>query len=263
MNRTSGLYILGLVAAALAAAYPSLTWISLVAFLVIMPLGAIWIWRGQGRPIGELGFSLSRGWLRYFAIGLPLGLGIPLLFLLIQQLGGWLIFSPRGEPPSSLIALLPQLLIRMILVVAIEEFVFRGFFPNALSQRVSAWVTIVMSSLLWGASHLGSMVNEGLSIIEIAIAMASFLAWGITLSLCYLIAKRSLWLPYGLHLGVNLGFSLLGWVIITEPNAPQWWIGHPSWSPESGLIGLLVWVIIALVALRLASPTAESITVED
>jgi membrane protease YdiL (CAAX protease family) len=254
MNKALGLYIAGIIAAALAAAFPSLTWISLMAFLILLPLGAIWIWRVQGRPVGELGFSLSRGWLRYFAIGLLLGLGIPSVFLLIQQVGGWIAFSSRGEPISSLITSLPQVLIRLIFVVAIEEVVFRGFFPNALSQKVGTWTAIVLSSLLWGASHLGSMVNEGLALGEIAIAMATFLAWGITLGLCFLIAKKSLWLPYGIHLGVNLGFSLLGWYFITESMAPQWWVGHPSWSPESGLIGILVWVIIALGTYWVARP---------
>lgn len=262
MDKALGYYIFGIIAAAFAAAFPSLRWISLLAFLIVIPLGAIWIWRRLGRPISELGFSISRSWLRYLFIGLIVGLGIPLLFLLIQQLGGWVTVSPRGEPASSLNAFLSQVLIRMILLVAIEEFVFRGFFPKALTQRLGMWAAIVMSSLLWGASHLGSMVHEALAFGEITVAMATFLAWGITLSMCYLIAKRSLWLPYGLHLGVNLSFSLIGWYFVTQPNAAQWWIGHPSWSPESGLIGLLVWSMMALGAYWVARPIPGSVPAE-
>jgi hypothetical protein len=40
---------------------------------------------------------------------------------------------------------------------------------------------------------------------------------------------------------------VIGLFFITEPNAPQWWIGHPAWSPESGLIGVIVWLILALI----------------
>jgi len=252
MNKTHALYLFGILAAALAVAFPSITWISLVAFLVILPLGAIWIGKSDGRPIGGLGFGLSSGWLRYLALGLLFGLGIPLLFLSIQQLGGWITLAPRGEPILNLITYLPPLFIRMVLIVVIEEFVFRGFFPNALSQNAGIWTAMVMSSLLWGASHLGSMVYEGLAPGSMVIGMASFLAWGITLSLCYLIAEKSLWFPCGLHLGVNLSFSLAGWFFITETSAPQWWIGHPAWSPESGLIGPIIWLIIGFTAYRLA-----------
>jgi membrane protease YdiL (CAAX protease family) len=139
----------------------------------------------------------------------------------------------------------------MVLVVAIEELVFRGFFPGALSKKIGVWPAIVLSSLLWGVSHLGSMAYEGLTFGFMIIGIASFLVWGITLSLCFLIAEESLWFPYGLHLGVNLGFSMAGWFFLIQPTAPPWLIGHPAWSPESGLIGPVVWLIVALIAYRL------------
>jgi membrane protease YdiL (CAAX protease family) len=136
----------------------------------------------------------------------------------------------------------------MILVVAIEEFVFRGFFLNALSRKRGFWLAGGLSSLLWGISHLASMVREGLPPGLMSLGVASFLLWGITLCLSYLRAQNSLWLPYGLHLGVNLGFSLAGWFYATQPSAPQWWIGHPAWSPESGLVGVILWLILALAS---------------
>ena len=108
-----------------------------------------------------------------------------------------------------------------------------------------------LSSALWGASHLTSMVNEGLEIGLMLIAMATFMPWGFTLYLCILRASGSLWLPYGLYLGVNLSFSLLGLFFIKQPTAPEWWIGNPAWSSESGLIGVVVWLILALIVYRL------------
>lgn len=250
MNRTFGLYILGFLAVALAIAFPSLPWLSPVTFLLVIPLGAIWIWKSQGRSLWDLGYRFSGGWFRYLAIGLLFGLAIPILFHAIQVLGGWITLAPRGEPIQDLASYLPTLFFRMVFIVAIEEFVFRGFFLNALIQRLGFQVAAVLSSLLWGASHLTSMVNEGLTLGLILIGMVSFSIWGITLCLCYLEATRSLWLPYGLHLGINLSFSLVGWFFITQPNAPKWWIGHPAWSPESGLIGVIVWLILAWVVYR-------------
>jgi membrane protease YdiL (CAAX protease family) len=246
-NKAIILYIFDVLAVVLSIAFASLMLLQLVSFLVIIPLGAIWIWKSEGRSVWDLGYRFSSGWLGFLAIGLVIGLGIPILFELIQVLGGWTTVTPLGEPLQDLVTYLPMVLIRMIIVVAIEELVFRGFFPNALSQRTGVWIAIVLSSLLWGASHLGSMVNEGLTPGLMIIGIASFLGWGITLSLCYLIAEKSLWLPYGLHLGVNLSSSLVGWFFIAQPNAPQWWIGHPAWAPESGLIGTIVWLILASI----------------
>jgi membrane protease YdiL (CAAX protease family) len=81
----------------------------------------------------------------------------------------------------------------------------------------------------------------------ITVGMLTFLLWGITLTFCYLRAGKSLWLPYGLHLGINLCSSTVGIPFIIQPIAPQWWIGHPDWSPESGAIGVIVWLLFALV----------------
>ncbi len=247
MNRVFVLYILGLFAVALAIAFPSLAWLSPVTFMLIFPLGAIWLWKSEGRSLGDLGYRFCSGWLRYLAIGLFFGLAIPVLFQVIQILGGWITLIPRGEPIKDLMFYLTQLFLRMVFIVAIEEFVFRGFFLHALRPRAGVQLAAMLSSLLWGAGHLTSMVNEGLTPGLIIIGMTTFLVWGITLCLSYLKAEQSLWLPYGLHLGINLSFSLVGWFFITQPNAPQWWIGHPAWSPESGLIGIVVWLILALV----------------
>lgn len=253
MSRTFGLYILGFIAAAVAVAFPSFSWLSPVTFLLVIPLGAIWIWKSQGRSLWDLGYRFSSSWFRFLAIGLLLGLGIPIIFQVIQVMGGWITLTPREGSIHGLVSYLPALLLRMVFIVAIEEFVFRGFLLNALEPRTSFQIAAILSSVLWGVSHLTSMVNEGLELGLILIGMASFTAWGITLCLCYLATIKSLWLPYGIHLGVNLGFSLVGWFFITHPSAPKWWIGHPAWSPESGLIGVIVWLILAIVAYRLTA----------
>lgn len=247
MNGSLVLYILGLFAVALAIAFPSLAWLSPLTFVLIFPLGAIWLWKSEGRSLGDLGYRFCGGWIRYLAIGLFFGLAIPVLFYVIQVLGGWITLAPRGGPIKDFMLYLPRLFLQMIFVVAIEEFVFRGFFFQSLRQRAGVRSAAVLSSLLWGTGHLTSMVSEGLTPGLIIIGMTTFLLWGITLCLSYLRAGQSLWLPYGLHLGINLSFSLVGWFFITQPNAPQWWIGHPTWSPESGLIGIVTWLILALV----------------
>jgi membrane protease YdiL (CAAX protease family) len=249
MNRTLALYLLGFFTVALAIAIPFLSWLSPLTFIVIFPLGVLWIWKSEGRSLWDLGYRFSSGWFSYLAIGLLFGLAIPVLFQIVQVLGGWITLTPRGEPVTDWISSFPLVLLKMICIVAIEEFVSRGFFLQALSRKVGIRWAAVMSSLLWGIGHLASMVAAGLAPGLIIIGMTTFLLWGITLSLSYVKANKSLWLPYGLHLGINLSFSfsVIGLFFITEPNAPQWWIGHPAWSPESGLIGVIVWLILALI----------------
>lgn len=247
MNRTFVLYIFGLLAVGLALAIPSLALLSPFSFALIIPLGIIWLWKSEGRPWMKLGYSFCTHWLRYLTLGFFFGFAIPALFQVIQVLGGWIRLSPRGLPVANLILFLPEVTLKMVIIVAIEEFVFRGFFLQALSQRTGVRLAAVLSSLLWAVSHLTSMVSAGLSLGLIMVGMTTFLLWGIALSLGFLKAEKSLWLPYGLHLGINLSFSLVGLLFITQPNAPQWWIGHPAWAPESGLIGIIVWLILAVV----------------
>jgi hypothetical protein len=94
--------------------------------------------------------------------------------------------------------------------------------------------------------HLVSMANAGLAPGLIAVGMATFTVWGIALSIGCLKTGGRLWLPFGIHYGVNICFSLIGWFFITSFNAPEWWTGNPAWAPESGLIGILVWAFLAL-----------------
>jgi membrane protease YdiL (CAAX protease family) len=247
LNRTFLLCFVCIFAVLLATVVPGLSWLSPLTCMIILPAAVFWIWKSEGRSLWELGFRFGQRWTSRLAIGLVSGLAIPIFFLAVQLLASWISLVNRVDPIKGIVSSLLLFLLRMILVVAIEELVFRGFFFQALNQKTGFWLAIVLSSLLWGLGHLTTMVNDGLSPVSIIIGMTSFLMWGITLALCYLRAGKSLWLPYGLHLGANISFSLIGLPFIVQPNAPQWWIGNPAWSPESGLIGVVVWLIFAVI----------------
>lgn len=246
MNKTFGLYLFGWVVVLVATLVPPFAWLSPMSFVLLMPLAALWIWRSERRPLRDLGYSLSTGWLRYLLLGLAGGFIVPIVFKAIPSLAGWVSLSPRDLPLADLLVYLLQVLLKMIPLVAIEELLTRGFFFQALQQRLDTRLAAVMSSLLWGAGHLVAMVNDGLTPAQIIIGLLTFLLWGIALCLCFLRSGNSLWLPYGLHLGVNLSFSVLGALFVTQPNAPEWWLGHSAWSPESGLLGVVGWMVIAV-----------------
>jgi hypothetical protein len=86
-------------------------------------------------------------------------------------------------------------------------------------------------------------VASGLSPLLIGIGIVTFVVWGVTLGIGFLRTGNTLWFPFGLHYGYNLGCSLLGGFTAVTYHAPRWLIGHPAWAPESGLLGLLVWSI--------------------
>ena len=245
MNKAFVLYAFGLFAVSLAIGLPSISWISPATYLFVFPVVAIWLWKSDGYSLWDLGFRFNQGWHNSLVKGLLFGLAIPISLEVAQILCGWTILSPRGDPIGDLPIYLLRILIQMAISVSIEEFVFRGYFFQAMEHKAGIVPTSLLTSLLWGLGHITAMIKEGLSLISILIGMTTFLMTGIALCISYLKAKKLLWLPFGIHYGLNISFSLIGWFFITKYNAPDWWIGNPAWSPESGLIGILVWTIIA------------------
>src|SRR6185436_7940059 len=88
---------------------------------------------------------------------------------------------------------------------------------------------------------------------------------GMMLSIAYL-RTRSLWLPYGLHLGWNVGLGfVLGYPLSgikidslwsTVASAPQWLIGS-EYGPEGGIIGTILFAAAA-IAIRMTRAVETS-----
>lgn len=84
----------------------------------------------------------------------------------------------------------------MASVAVTEELVFRGVLHRILEQRFGSVISIVVSSLLFGLTHL---VNEHATLwgtLSIAVEGGTMLAVAYTVT-------RSLWLPIGLHYAWN------------------------------------------------------------
>ncbi|MBN2083854.1 MAG: CPBP family intramembrane metalloprotease [Anaerolineales bacterium] len=240
------LYLFTLMAVGIAVAFPSLGWLSPLTYVLLLPLGAVWGWHRDGLAFADLGCRFSAGWIRRLAAGLVVGLAIPALFLIVQALGGWITLAQRAESQGNFASYLLLILVKMFFIVGIEELAFRGFFIQSLGRKIAIAPAIILASLLWAAGHMVSMASSGISAGQIAIGMVSIALWGIALGICFLKTGKSLWLPFGIHFGINIAFSVLGWFFITTPNAPEWWIGHPAFAPETGLIGVAGWGILAL-----------------
>ena len=137
----------------------------------------------------------------------------------------------------------------LIVSAANEELVFRGYPLQVLMTGIGKWPAVVFMSAVFGLLH---HLNPNATPLG---TLNTFLA-GILLCLAYL-QTRSLWLPYGIHLGWNvglgpiLGFPLSGVEmprIWTVQNNGAVWITGGEYGPEAGVVvtGIMIGACIAV-----------------
>jgi membrane protease YdiL (CAAX protease family) len=130
--------------------------------------------------------------LRRLAIGLAVGL---LLFSLVVGIAALLgVYGVTG--PGDARGLVAALVGSALFPAVSEELVFRGIMFRWLEEFGGSWVALLLTSALFGASHLH---NPGATWIA-AVGLA-FEA-GVMLGAAYMLT-RSLWLPMGIHAAWN------------------------------------------------------------
>lgn len=143
--------------------------------------------------------------------------------------------------------------IKVILIVIVEEIVFRGYYMQKLALSEKQWVPVFLSSLLWSCLHIPNMVNSGLSTIPTTLGVVSFTVIGIALGQAFRYSGMSLWLPVGIHLGYNNAFSRIGAFFSGSNSAPSLFVGTPPWTPESGIMGIILATVLLIVVLLFRS----------
>jgi membrane protease YdiL (CAAX protease family) len=156
------------------------------------------------------------------------------------------------------------LLLILIVSAANEELIFRGYPLQVLMVAVGPGPAIVMMSMLFGLGHHLNPNATWLGTANTCLA-------GILLCLAYA-RTRSLWFPYGIHIGWNLGlgpifgFPLSGMDIDsiwrTEADGADWLTGG-AYGPEGGLLvtGIMILAIAVVTFTRQVrvSPNISSI----
>ncbi len=214
-------------------------------------------------PAAVFGATLHDGWLRDTAKGLLLAGGMLVLFTLM----GALIVNLRIEAAGFGVGT-PLLIILVLSVAAAnEELIFRGYPLQVLMLAIGPWPAMLVLSGLFGLLHHLNPNATWLGTIN------TFLA-GVLLSLAYL-RTRSLWFPYGIHVGWNVAIGpLSGYPVSgidmrsffhTELDGAAWITGD-AYGPEGGALGTVV-MVVAIVAVgftkRLGvSPTLQSLLSE-
>jgi len=194
-------------------------------------------------PLQTFGTCLHEKWGR----DLILGLLISSIMLLSLNLLGTVVSSINIEltdHPDGFWVNLVLIIAILAISAANEELVFRGYPLQVLMAGIGAWPAIIFMSLLFGLLH---HLNPGATWLGTA---NTFLA-GILLSVAYM-RTRSLWFPYGIHIGWNLfigpisGYAVSGIQISsiwkTELFGADWLTGG-IYGPEGGLLGTTIMAI--------------------
>jgi CAAX protease family protein len=204
------------------------------------------------RPLKTFGIGVFPTSRRDLMWGLILAAGMLVVVMLGCKLLGSLSIQWTGSQVRGT-RLLATMLILLIAALN-EELVFRGFPLQILIDGVGKWPAMVILSVLFGALHISNPNSSPLGIINTILA-------GIMLSLAY-VRTRSLWLPYAIHVGWNLGLGfVLGFALSGLGIASLWTTGVSgsdtilggSYGPEGGLLGTLIFAGSALIVSRYGS----------
>jgi uncharacterized protein len=177
------------------------------------------------------------------------------LMLLIGMFGGWQDVSWGSF--GGFIATAGM----MASVAVIEELLFRGVLFRIMEERIGTVISLVASTLLFGATHL---VNANATLWG---ALSIALTGGAMLTAAYIVT-RSLWLPIGLHFAWNFTHAGIFGVVISGSDGPPQsllnvMLSGPSaltggtFGPEASLLALLVCLVPTVLLLRRAARTGQ------
>ncbi|MFI7615835.1 lysostaphin resistance A-like protein [Nonomuraea terrae] len=144
----------------------------------------------------------------------------------------------------------------MASVAVVEELLFRGVLFRIMEERTGTVIALVVSTLLFGATHLVNVNATLWGTLSIA------LTGGVMTTAAY-VATRSLWLPIGLHFAWNFTHAgVFGVVLSGSDVAPHGLLNvtlsGPSaltggtFGPEASLLALLVCLAPTVLLLRRA-----------
>ncbi|GGK95075.1 hypothetical protein Ppa06_62980 [Planomonospora parontospora subsp. parontospora] len=156
----------------------------------------------EGRSWTELGLAVSRRAAGRALLGTAAGAAaVCAANALCVALGAadWAPDASLASVPAWLTVTVPAAL----LVQAVpEELWFRGYLFRHLSESLPPWVTVAVTSVLFGALHIISQSGAG-SLQEKLLYVAQATAFGFVLVACRM-ATGELWLAVGFHAGYDM-----------------------------------------------------------
>ena len=175
--------------------------------------------------------------------GLGLGLAAAAAAIAVLAIGG-LASMGSGEPTRA-----PVFVLALVAGVAGEELLFRGYGFQQLARALTPLGAAVATALAFGVLHYSNPNATALAAVNTGLFGLLF---GVAL-----VRHRSLWLPFGMHLGWNLSLAILGAKVSgltmrlatleVVPAGPTLWSGGAYGPEASPLVTVIVLVMLAVV----------------
>ncbi|SNQ60170.1 conserved membrane hypothetical protein [Candidatus Methanoperedens nitroreducens] len=191
-------------------------------------------------------FSKSLKWGKSPLSGLLLGSALIGAVFLIEIIAGWIKVEGFDFNP----VLFFQFLVLQVLVSAGEELSFRGYILKNLIDEIGVKNGIILSSFMFSAIHIPSIVYYRLDVSREIIALAVVGMIGVLLAMLYL--AYGLMSTIGFHFAWNfLQYNVFA-LALTQPGLMDSrilktnFLTGGSYGPEAGIMGFVV-VFFALI----------------
>jgi membrane protease YdiL (CAAX protease family) len=204
-------------------------------------------------PFRAIGAAFTGGWLRHLMLGCVIGAATLSFAVLIAWIFGGLRFEfDSAAGTSAVLSSLGLSFAVFAVASAFEEALFRGYILQTFSRSGLAWLAILLTSVFFGAVHLGNP-NAG------PISTANTILAGLWFSVAYL-KTRDLWFVWGLHLmwnwmqGSFFGIEVSGLTEITtapllrEIDTGPIWLTGQTYGIEGGIVCSIA-IIVSIAAI--------------
>ncbi|CAI6079860.1 hypothetical protein PAECIP112173_02733 [Paenibacillus sp. JJ-100] len=201
------------------------------------------------KPIPEL--SRQHAWIEAVRGVITGAFFIAVSTLIIVLLGGYSFqWAAAADPGLILMRSMETALIAAIF----EELLFRGLMLQAIQTLGGRWIALAITSLTFGAFHLG---NPGATLWS---ALAITLEAGVLLGAAFL-WRRNLWFAMGLHFAWNALEAALGIPVSGLPSAGLFtvkangsaWLTGGDFGLEGSIVTVILGIVIAIPMLILAA----------
>jgi uncharacterized protein len=206
----------------------------------------------EHRSLADYGLPFTHAFGARFWQGFALCSGAIVLLFLMLRAEGVFFFGHMDLTGRAILIYAGLWFLACVMVALFEEFVFRGYMLHTLQRGIGFWPAAVLSSALFGLSHLANSNDPWYIILSAAtFGMLDCLA---------VLRTGTLWFAVGVHAADDFvetflispsgGLSVRGHLLNSSLHGPAWLTGGVP-GPEAGVNGVLVFVLLFLIVNRL------------
>jgi uncharacterized protein len=237
-----------------------------ILFVCILVVVLI-IGRFEHRSIAEYGLPLQKMFGKDFWAGALLGFGILSANVAVMILTGTYSFGAIALPAVHVVKYGVLWAFAYLMVSMAEEFAFRGYLQYTLTRGMGFWPASVVTSALFGLTHLDVQGEPWTTIVNIAL---------LALLLCMALHRTgSLWFGIGSHMAFDWGLTFFyscdrtsahRYLFNASLHGNKWLTGGSA-GPEGNIFNVFLvaagMVLLSKVYPHVKYPTAADATNES